>query len=549
MNKRIVISITLALLLVPGLLMATGTGEATSTAGTEEPTVLSPGQRSWEVDTSPATIDLYVDYSWFRVNWDDPTAERVTDATGVSLNISKPVSDDAQKLSLMIASGSLPDMVVTGLGNPFKDTMIGGDLVYSLDDLSDRFAPDFWDYVQPEIRSSYQAADGNLYYYATSVHTAAYVDAMLEYNALISAGDMALAVRLDYWEEIGKPDMSTPQSFIAAIEAMKENHPDKIGFLVADGRFYGSNLLPFLWGPGRQFGVQYNYYVDESDDRVYKTIRDPRLLEAILWLNTMVNKGLFTTDSFVDSTEIQTAKINSGDVISYAWSLGRTEIVPADNSNTHYTAIDPFPSYEVVKSGDGWNATMITKNAELPDRAIRLLAYFVSEFGHEAVQWGVKGNAFGNVIDGPHYYLDESGKPTYFSEYVTAKEADWDGIAARNGLGEYWFGQDRYLWELPFIQPSDAFYDHFNQVMGPKVEYNYALMNVTVPGDSEEGVIAAQINQLFIDQADDMIFADDNVAARAAYQDFLSRAEELGLSRVEEAWTEQYRANKARMGL
>ena len=59
---------------------------------------LQEGQLSWELDTSPITIDYYVDYSWYGETWQDPAAKRITERTGVILDIMTPVADDGQKI-------------------------------------------------------------------------------------------------------------------------------------------------------------------------------------------------------------------------------------------------------------------------------------------------------------------------------------------------------------------------------------------------------------------------------------------------------------------
>src|SRR5690554_3447926 len=59
------------------------------------------GEQAGEQGTAPITFDLYVNFPWFALDWKDPAAKKITEATGVSLNISKPVTDDDQKLNIM----------------------------------------------------------------------------------------------------------------------------------------------------------------------------------------------------------------------------------------------------------------------------------------------------------------------------------------------------------------------------------------------------------------------------------------------------------------
>ena len=76
-------------------------------------------------------------------------------------------------------------------------------------------------------------------------------------------------------------------------------------------------------------------------------------------------------------------------------------------------------------------------------RRAQFLSYLASYDGHAALFWGNKaedGETYsGDTSKGPHYFLEENGKPTAFAEYYAAKQADWDGIEKSNGLSTYWF--------------------------------------------------------------------------------------------------------------
>ena len=73
------------LALVLALLMATtATGALASTQwGPTEP-------KSWLEDTSPVTLDVYVNMNWWTADWSDPVAQNITAQTGVSCNVITP---------------------------------------------------------------------------------------------------------------------------------------------------------------------------------------------------------------------------------------------------------------------------------------------------------------------------------------------------------------------------------------------------------------------------------------------------------------------------
>ncbi|WP_027091674.1 hypothetical protein [Cohnella thermotolerans] len=60
----------------------------------------------------PVELNLFVDQPWWPLkDWSGSVPEEITKKTGVKLNIT--VATDEKQLPLMIASGDLPDLVVT----------------------------------------------------------------------------------------------------------------------------------------------------------------------------------------------------------------------------------------------------------------------------------------------------------------------------------------------------------------------------------------------------------------------------------------------------
>ena len=59
-------------------------------------------------------------------------------------------------------------------------------------------------------------------------------------------------------------------------------------------------------------------------------------------------------------------------------------------------------------------------------------------------------------------------------EYVKDKNADWGGVASRNGLGEYWIACNELLWNLPWWNDQDERMNKFNEQFGKYVEFRSA---------------------------------------------------------------------------
>lgn len=74
---------------------------------------------------STVTLDWYVNYSWFTIDWGTNAVSRaITDQTGVSVNFVTPSGNEAEKLNALIAAEDLPDVITIGWWEPQVGTMI-----------------------------------------------------------------------------------------------------------------------------------------------------------------------------------------------------------------------------------------------------------------------------------------------------------------------------------------------------------------------------------------------------------------------------------------
>lgn len=505
--------------------------------------------KSWEADKSPVELEIFVNYSWYGSSWDDDAARRVTDETGVTLKISKPVADDNQKLMLMISSGEIPDYVCMDMNCPLYDTLIESGLVADLETLANQYAPELLQNADAEVFSNYRWEDGKTYAFTTSIEGEKYQQWAKEYNALVSSNQPIWTIRKDYYDEIGRPDMTTPDGFIEALEKIKAAHPEKIGFYAGDCGL-SSSLSESLSVTGRQFGIP--SYLENEDGTLSHKLRSPQFHDALMFLQKLAAKDLLTRDSFIDTKDVNQTKVASGDCILYTWTIGDGKKVPEDNPDTTYEILPPFETYQQTRTGNGWNATFVSAKAEGLERRTQFLSYLASYDGHAALFWGNKaeeGETYsGDTSKGPHYYLEENGKPTAFAEYYADKQADWDGIEKSNGLSTYWFAASGLWNSINFWIPGDEEYAAYNEMYADHILYRPEFAGIEPAVDSDAGVIKSKLDTLFETSCVKIVFAESEEAAEAEYQDYIKKAEELGLADYEAALNEAYQANLQKMG-
>lgn len=505
--------------------------------------------KSWEADRSATELEIFVNYSWYGSSWNDDAARRVTDETGVTLKITKPVADDNQKLMLMIASGDIPDFICMDMNCPLYDTLIESGLVIDLETLAEQYAPELIANADAEVFTNYRWQDGKTYAFTTSIEGAKYQEWAKAYNALVGSNQPVWTIRKDYYEEIGSPDMTTPEAFIEALEKIQVLHPDKIGFYAGDCGL-SSSLSESLSVTGYQFGIP--SYVENEGGTLSHKLRSPQFHDALMFLHELAAKGLLTRDSFIDTKDVNQTKVASGDCVLYTWTIGDGKKVPDDNPDTVYEILPPFDSYQQTRTGNGWNATFVSAEPKGLARRAQFLSYLASYDGHAALFWGNKaedGETYsGDTSKGPHYFLEENGKPTAFAEYYAAKQADWDGIEKSNGLSTYWFAASG-LWNgINFWIPGDEEYTSYNEMYADHIVYKPEFASITPAVDSDAGVIKSKLDTLFKTSCVKIVFAQDVEAAEAEYQEYVKKAEELGLATYEAALTEKYQANLKKMG-
>lgn len=500
-------------------------------------------------DTSPLTLSLYSDRAWYS-DWTGPGAKRITAKTGVGFEVKKPVQDDGdgKDISLMIASNSLPDVMVVDVGNKMLQQLIDGNYLYSMDELIDKYAPDMRKTLDeqfgPELLTNFKEKDGKTYKLVSGYQTDKYLEQATKNSGLAPVWLPQLVVRKDFYDEIGRPDTTTPEGFLSALEQMAAKHPDKIPYLGDKGQHDG-NLSWFV----PQFGIA-PYYAD--GDTLKHMIHDPNWKAMIKFGYTLASKGLLTKESFVNTGDVTAQKVAAGDAIVAALnSAAENSAPPKDNPNTKFEMLQPFSTYAYSTIPRGWMALVIPKSNKNPERTMKLLEYVASPQGQADFSFGVEGQGpddFKNVADGPHFYYDKSvandfypqGKPTYTKGFQEALDKDWSGTWKQAGFGEpivllsNWAASNAVAWNPQ--DPKKAAYD---KLMAPKMKY-YPDFDIRIDSASPLGIIEAKVKSLMQEYVTKLVFASSDSEFEDTFKSMEGIADKLGIADLEAEYTKQY---------
>ena len=511
-------------------------------------------QYDWLLDTSPITIEIRTaDTSVY----DDETCKSIATlaaATGVTIKRTSTGDSDGTGLTLALAAGELPDIIVTEASadylNNFMAQAIATDSIWALDDLIELYAPHFKELVDPEQFTEFQWEDGKTYKFVNAITTARYLEAR---SLSGSVGTPAAnLIRQDWYDEIGRPDMTTPDSFVEALKKIQENHPECYGWVGPTDNWSSPYSQFSAW-----FGKK-GYHVDENH-QVHDDAFTAEAREAAMFANRLYLEGLLTKEDILDSFDVQ-ANVFAGKVACYKWNTAE-DGKQVDGTDTCYRIIRPFTSFATYSNssiGGGWKAIMISKNCKNPDRAIRLLEFMVSQEGSRVLYWGIEGpkpedgGAFNeeDYAAGPHYFINDDGRPTFYAGYIAAQNADWDGSHKKAGLHELWYGENNLYNNMVNWDTSSDFEKLKSDYYGGKVSIPMSQFAIKIPSfDEDLQEISSRIKQIKKNYVASVVFADSAEEANANYDTMLREIIAAGEEKLSACYTEQYIANCQRLGI
>ncbi|MDA3808813.1 MAG: extracellular solute-binding protein [Spirochaetaceae bacterium] len=304
-----------------------------------------------------------------------------------------PAGNEAEKLNTLIAGDQLPDLITLGWWEGLANDMIDGEMVYALDELAKKYDPYFFKVAVPARLGWYEKEDGHTYGYPNASFSPS------DYDKYDLPSNKTFLVRKDMYEALGSPSMRTPEEFIATLEAAKAMFPEVNNQpLIPFGahEFHAEGNDTFTHQLQDFLAVPY-----EMNGKVYDRNSDP---EYKIWLKTFreaYEKGLLSPDIFINKRAQMEEKIAQGRYFSMMYQ--RTDfatqqmILFENDPDSIYIAVDGPANSEMddprLAGGGiaGWTITLISKNCEDPDRAIRFMSYMLSEEGQKDFYLGVKG--------------------------------------------------------------------------------------------------------------------------------------------------------------
>lgn len=405
MKKRLLV---LWLLLVAGLLIFTACGSDDGTVDSDNGGDSDTTEGQTEKPDEPVTLTFYSE-DGSEKTFDDPVAQKITEATGVILEMDYPVGGSDETIPLMIGSGDYPDLIFAkgDLG-----MLIDAGGVIKLDDLieerGDNLKAMYGDQLD-RLRNSID--DPSIYQVGTyGVH-----DQPLETSGTFQ-------IQLDVLRELGYPEITTLEEFEDALTQYVEKYPEingektlPLSLLGSDWRWLITVGNPAGFAGG--FPDDGQWSVDtNTGETVYKFL-EPEYREYFKWLNGMNAKGLLDPESFTHTYDTYISKLSSGRVLSVAdqdWNItdARYALIDAGMEERTFAPLPVTLGEEYVHQGlkdygfaGGWGIA-ISSTCEYPELAFDFLDWMASEEAQILINWGIEGEHY-EIVDGERVLFEE----------------------------------------------------------------------------------------------------------------------------------------------
>ena len=437
--KRKVVSLMLVSAMVAGMLAGCGSdsgsskgGSSTETGSAADPS--SSGETADDADDkSPITFE-YFNADGKNGNWDNPVAKAITEATGVTLDVSYPVAsqgDAKEDVALMIANDEYPDMIYAK--GSATDLYQAGALI-DMTDLIEKYGPNIKKMYGAEMEKlKWSQDDPGIYqlsYAGVNQKTLTTGGSCQIQWAALKENDYKYPKTLDEYEKMIK-------SYLAA-HPKTEDGLDMIGITMSASDWHWMITLGNPAGLIADASPDNGQWIIDDEYNVhYKHVTDEEK-EYFKWLCRMYNEGILDPNFATQTDDDYIAKVASGRVVAITdaeWHYSQCEATLVADGKVDQTYVGlPVTLREdqvekaLLYQGTtvGWGIG-ITKSCEDPVRAIKFLDYLCSDEGQILYHWG---------IEGENYFLDDNGQPYRTDEEVAKAQSDPD-YAKNTGIDNY----------------------------------------------------------------------------------------------------------------
>lgn len=532
-NKNKWMNVGFSAALTAGLLAGCASGNGKENAGANTNTNTAAGE-----ETKQESITL----TWFDGNtkgepFTDAVAQEITKRTGIQVSIQQPTGNPTEKLSLMLASGDYPDVVLMSRGDASLDKYITSGAFIPLDDLIEKFGPDLKAMYGDTLQKT-RYKDGKNYYFAN-------------WYGLDSDPVFGMNIRQNLLEELApdKADGSTPfttDEFEALLKSFKAKYPTIDGKESIPMAMNGENMGAILGTFKGMWGLK-TYY--DNNGTLQYDVKDPKYREMMMYINRLYREGLIEKEFAISKTQTWIQKLATGAVFATPaayWDPGNGNAALKKDGGVKNQlfaykvvapGIDPAQTTFGPRSSLGWDAIGITKNNKHPEETMKLFNFLASDEGQHLLLWGLEGQQY-TMVDGKR-----QPDPAFLQSF----KDNWDDTVKKSGVRKWlWFiknGLD------PNGQPYDLAVKYQRsegdelaiKSLGDSVWDTAEFDNLNPDGGTPEALTAQKVKDIMDQSITRTIIANSEEAANATFDKMLADMKKAGDEEVEKIINQKYK--------
>lgn len=322
----------------------------------------------------------------------------------------------SNQLSVMLASGDLPDIIEGFSYAKGPQAAIADGLILDLTDLVPEGAPDYYELITSDdsIWREVVTDEGTIW----------------SFNCLQPKQEPAwrgISIRGDLLEQAGLEAPDTIAEFKTMLQAFKDlgvDYPLSLGFGYpnANGPFQRDGYFVAAYGIGP------DWYLDSNDEVQFGPMQDA-FKDFLTEMNSWYNEGLLDPDFATrESTDLDSLIVN-GEVAAFVSGYGPSlnyqnngqaqnpdfKLVQVTNPSLNEGELAQLRNQDSVNKG---NATVITVNCDHVDEALTFLNFGYTEEGAMMMNYGLEGVSY-ELVD---------GEPQWTEAMTDGSEGSWTQI-------------------------------------------------------------------------------------------------------------------------
>lgn len=491
-----------------------------------------------------ASLELWTPFTWKSCNrsFSNYSAlSTVKDITGVDITCTVALSDASEALYMMMTTGNWPDIITLDGSTPIVNELIDGGYVYSLNELAELYDPDFLTSIPQAMYQAGCVKGDDVMWGMVSDICAEWKYSNGEING--NLGNQGYMVRHDIWEALGEPSIATPDDLYNTLKLFKEKYPTLDGKPSIALAGYGNSGDGTLLTIGYSFGLKQEISINYDDNTVTTRFLDPNFEEYAVFLNKLYREGLLDPEFFVKGPQ-QSTETAASNAFMMPWVYHALDeannILKQNDENSVFVAIPPMSatgkdfSFRGSSRMNGSSITFVTKKCADPAAALRIMRYGASPTGSLQMYKGNPGQHY-IVKDGVMYQSDE-----VYNAMQSGNFSEWN---LTQGVNDFYFFYYSPMEEGLRVSELREEFDIPNTW-----KYSYdgtnELFKMAVDTTTDAGIAYTYLTQIGWTEQAKAITASSEAECRQIVQEMQAEIRGVtNLDKLEEFWTNQYRAN------